>query len=183
MASTSRIKRFFKKIGTRNLVILTAVLLIGATVYLNYLWFYPADTDVDYGGGSPTDGTTDVGGNTNEEASDYFTAAATAREEARDEALEVLQSVVDAGSEGSEEREAALASISKIAATMEHEANIESLLLAKGFAKCVAVIGEGTASIIVSAEGELGPAQNAQICTVVYEQTGILPEHVTIIAK
>ena len=187
MANFSRAKKFFGRIGHRNIVILSAVLLIGAAVYLNYLWFYaPASAGgIDYGSNNMQDNygdSTDTGADAGTET-DYFTAAALAREEARDEAMEVLQAVVDASAEDSAERAEALESISKIAVTMETEANIESLIEAKGFAQCVAVLGNGTASIVVSAEEELQPAQNAQICTIVYEQAGILPQNVTIVAK
>ena len=39
------------------------------------------------------------------------------------------------------------------------------------------------ASIVVSHDAELTGADNARICTIVYEQTGILPQNVTIIRK
>ena len=187
MASFSKVKKFFSRIGHRNVVILSAVLLIGAAVYLNYLWFYQPTgaSGIDYGEGNMENqygDSTDTGAS-GSGTTDYFTAAALAREEARDEAMEVLQAVVNASAEESEERREALAGISKIAVTMETEANIESLIEAKGFERCVAVLSESAASIIVAAEGELQPAQNAQICTVVYEQAGILPQNVTIIAR
>ncbi len=187
MASFSRTKKFFSRIGHRNIVILSAVLLIGAAVYLNYLWFYePAGAGgIDYGAGNMENqyGDSADAGASGENETDYFTAAALAREEARDEAMEVLQAVVNASAEESTERAEALAGISRIAVTMETEANIESLIAAKGFERCVAVLSDSAASIIVSSAEELQPAQNAQICTIVYEQAGILPQNVTIIAR
>ena len=155
-------------------------------MYLNYLWFYEpvGSGEIDYGSGNMQNNygdSTDTGADAGTET-DYFTAAALAREEARDEAMEVLQTVVDASAAESTERQQALESISKIAVTMETEANIESLIRAKGFEQCVAVLSDGSASIVVSAE-ELQPAQNAQICTIVYEQAGILPQNVTIVTR
>jgi stage III sporulation protein AH len=184
MAALQKAKRFFSRIGSRNLVILTAVLLIGAAVYLNYLWFYQPTGDLGYGSNNMVDnmGSGDASTDATPET-DYFAAAALAREEARDEAMEVLQEVVSSSAEGSEERAAALESISRIAVTMETEANIETLVLAKGFTDCVAVLDEDSASIIVGAEAALTPAQNAQICTVVYEMAGILPQNVSIISR
>ena len=76
----------------------------------------------------------------------------------------------------------ALSGISTIASEIEKEANIESLITAKGFENCVAVLNGDSASIIVSAE-TLQPAQLAQINAIVYEQTGILPTNITIINK
>ena len=185
MAALQKAKGFFSRIGHRNVVILTAVLLIGAAVYLNYLWFYQP-TDVEYGSNNMVDNMTggDADADTETDGTvDYFAAAALAREEARDEAMEVLQAVVSSSTEGSEERAAALESISRIAVTMETEANIETLVLAKGFTDCVAVLSEDSASIIVGADATLTPAQNAQICTVVYEMAGILPQNVSIISR
>ena len=185
MAVLKKAKGFFSRIGNRNLVILTAVLLIGAAVYLNYLWFYQPTGDLGYGSNNMVDnmqGSGDTGADATPEA-DYFAAAALAREEARDEAMEVLQAIVSASAEGSEERAEALESISRIAVTMETEANIETLVLAKGFSDCVAVLAEDSASIIVASDEELTPAQNAQICPVVYEMAGILPQNVSIISR
>lgn len=183
-AALQRAKGFFSRIGHRNIVILTAVLLIGAAVYLNYLWFYQPTGELDYGSNNMVDnlGQGDASADT-DGGIDYFAAAALAREEARDEAMEVLQAVVSSSAEGSEERAAALESISRIAVTMETEANIETLVLAKGFTDCVAVLSEDSASIIVGASEALTPAQNAQICTAVYEMAGILPQNVSIISR
>ena len=186
MAKFSGVKKFFSKIGRRNLIILSAVLLIGAAVYLNYLWFYDPAGSIGYG----ENNTVDTGTGTDAAAldrestdADYFTAAELSRKQTRDQAIEVLQSVVDSADESSEERAAALSGISGIAVNMELEANIESLIEAKGFAQCVAVVNGDRASIVVSSDEELQSAQNAQICTIVYEQTGILPQNVTIIRK
>jgi stage III sporulation protein AH len=184
MAKFFQAKKLFSRVGRRNLIILSAVLLIGVAVYLNYLWFYDGSS-IGYGENNMVDqlgpgGDQSAGG---DGELDYFTAAELARQQARDEAMEVLQSVVDASTEDSQERIDALSQLSKIAMTMEDEANIESLVLAKGFEQCVAVISGDKASIIVSSEEELTAAQNAQICTIVYETAEILPKNVTISCK
>ena len=76
----------------------------------------------------------------------------------------------------------ASAKISKIAVDIQNEANIETLVKAKGFEECVAIISEDSVSVIVSAES-LQAAQTAQIFNIVYETTGITPERVSIINK
>ena len=186
MAKLSGIKRFFGKVGKRNWIILSAVLLIGAAVYLNYLWFYdPADA-IGYGGNNMVDAGANVSGDASAASAgdaDYFTAAELSRKQTRDEAIEVLQTVVRNTDEDSEEHATALSGISVIAVNMEREANIESLIEAKGFSPCVAVVNGDKASIVVSHDEELSSADNARICTIVYEQTGILPQNVTIIRK
>ena len=185
MAKLNGIKRFFGKVGRRNWIILSAVLLIGAAVYLNYLWFYDPADSIGYGENNMVDAGAAANGGADAESADadYFTAAELSRKQTRDEAIEVLQSVVRDTDEGSEEHASALSGISGIAVNMEREANIESLVEAKGFSPCVAVVNGDRASIVVSHDAELTGADNARICTIVYEQTGILPQNVTIIRK
>ena len=65
---------------------------------------------------------------------------------------------------------------------MEAESNIESLIVAKGFEECVAVIRDGSASIVVKSDG-LKPAQISQINEIVYDQAGIKPVNVKIIER
>jgi stage III sporulation protein AH len=112
----------------------------------------------------------------------YFASAQVSRQRARDEAMEVLQSVVE--NEGAVEsvKNQALADLSKMAMAIEQEANIETLIMAKGFEKCVAVISGDTARIIVSGTG-LTPAQIAQINEIVYEEANISPVNITITEK
>ena len=183
MAKLHGVKRFFGKVGKRNWIILSAVLLIGAAVYLNYLWFYDPADSIGYGDNNTVDAGANAGDAAAEGDADYFTAAELSRKQTRDEAIEVLQSVVRDTEEGSEEHASALSGISGIAVNMEREANIESLVEAKGFSPCVAVVNGDRASIVVSHDAELNSADNARICTIVYEQTGILPQNVTIIRK
>jgi stage III sporulation protein AH len=104
------------------------------------------------------------------------------RQRARDEALEVLQSVVDNAAADEATRNQALADISKIAKNMEAEANIETLIIAKGFAQCVAVVNGDMATIVVEAEN-LTPADIAIINEIVYDQTGVKPVNITITKK
>ena len=65
---------------------------------------------------------------------------------------------------------------------METEANIESLIVAKGFEECVAVISGDSASIVVKSEGLLA-SEISQINEIVYEQSGISPVNVKIIER
>jgi stage III sporulation protein AH len=127
------------------------------------------------GDGTANDGSTAVDG--------YFSATQVSRQRARDEALEVLQSVVDSTDADEATKTAALTEIAELADAMEAEANIETLVLAKGFAQCVAVINGESCSVVVNSEGQLQPAQISQINEIVYEQAGIQPVNVKIITK
>ncbi len=184
----NKVKTLVTKIGKRNIVIACSVFLIGAAVLLNWVLFSGANTQNEgYGGydtpsGSISDSLT-PGDSTSVDATDtYFSATQISRQKARDEALEVLQAVVDNAESSETAKSEALASISAIAEEIQKEANIESLITAKGFEQCVAVLNGDTASIVVSADTLL-PAQLAQINAIVYEQTGIAPSGITIINK
>ena len=112
----------------------------------------------------------------------YFSATQVSRQRARDEALEVLQSVVDSADADEATKTEALLEIADLARAMEAEANIETMVLAKGFERCVAVINGETCSVVVNG-GELQESQIAQINEIVYEQAGILPVNIRIVTK
>ena len=169
------------KIGRRNLLILCAVLLIGGAVVLNYALF-TTDDKVDYDGSGMTDATPgDDDGTPTTDA--YFASAELSRDQARDEALAVLQSVLDSADAKEEAKAQALTDISRIALEIEKEANIESLVRARGFEDCIAVLSGDTASIIVKADTELLQTHVAQISEIVYEASGVLPANIKIICK
>jgi hypothetical protein len=79
-------------------------------------------------------------------------------------------------------KQQALLDIATMAKVIENESNIETLVKAKGFEECVAVINGEKASVIVKSEG-LQPNHLSQILEIVYLQAGILPENVTIMEK
>ena len=169
----------FSKIGRRNLVVLCAVLIIGAAVALNFALF-SENTPVDYGSGMEGDAPTDT---VPETGDTYFDAAALSRDQARDEALAVLQTVLSNEDALEETKTQALADISRIALEIEKESNIEALVRAKGFENCIAVLNGSSASIIVKGDAELIGSQVAQINEIVYEQAGVLPVNVKILCK
>ena len=176
------VKRLICKIGKRNLIIGVAVVLVVAAVAVNWAIF--ADDGNGYDGYDVSSGMTNNAGTAETNKSeDFFSATQVSRTRARDEALEVLQSVVDDENADEASKTAAYASITKLAKQMDDEANIESLVVSKGFLQCVAVLNDETASIVVKSEGALTPAQLSQINEIVYVRTGILPENITIIQK
>ena len=193
------VKEFFQKIGRRNLVIAGAVALIVAAVAVNWVIFkddggddgfkYDASAgmNTNYGTtlnpGAIGDETTKPTGGELNEVDSYFSSVEVSRQRARDEALEVLNAVVENDQASAEVKAEALAEIQTIAKEMSQESNIESILMSKGFAQCIAVINGDTANIVVQNEGQLQTSQLAQINAVVYEQAGIEPVNITIVAK
>ena len=170
---------FVARIGKRNLIIMAAVLMIGAAVWLN--WMLLADND-GYDGYGQSDAA-DVSGGTQSEAEgdSYFATMQVSRKRARDEALEVLQSVVDNADADEAVKAQALTDINRLALEMNAESNIETLVMAKGFEDCVAVINGDTATIVVKAKGDsLLANEIAQINEIVYEQAKISPVNIKI---
>lgn len=186
------VKDFFMKAGKRNLIIACAVVLIGGAVWLNWLFFSNNNDGYDYTGNTGMSGELDnsknptSGGNTdvsNTDTDSYFATAQVSRQRARDEALEVLNAVIENANATEQVKAEAVAEITKISLEMEQEADIESLLVSKGFEKCVAVINGDTASIVVKCSETLTPAQLAQINASVYEVSGIEPVNITIVGR
>ena len=95
----------------------------------------------------------------------------------------MLQTVLDNEDALEETKTQALSDISRIALEIEKEANIESLVRARGFEDCIAVLSGENASIIVKSDAELLTSHVAQISEIVYEQAGVLPANVRIICK
>ena len=176
------VRRIIAKIGKRNLIIGAAVVLVVAAVAVNWAVF--ANDGSGYDGYDVSSGMTNTMGpaETNK-AEDFFSATQVSRARARDEALEVLQSVVDDANADEASKAAAYENITKLAKQMDDEANIESLVVSKGFLQCVAVLNDESASIVVKSDSTLTPAQLSQINEIVYVQTGIVPENITIIQK
>ena len=192
------VKSFFERIGKRNLMIAGAVTLVIAAVAVNWIVFSKDDGKDGYdynasAGMSTNYGTTLNTGVVGEEekptggqpsdTDSYFSSVEVSRQRARDEALEVLNAVVENAQASEEVKAEAMAEIQTIAKEMSQESNIESILMSKGFAQCVAVINGNSANIVVKNEGHLQSSQLAQINAVVYEQAGIEPVNMTIVAK
>ncbi len=185
-------QKFMEKVGRRNLIIAGVVLLIGAAVVLNWVIFANLDSgfdgyDKDSGmssayGDETTDASSTGKDDTAISTDSFFSSTQVSRERARDEALEVLQSVVDNASTDDAAKTQALADISQIAKDMEAESNIETLVVAKGFEQCVAVISSGTINVVIKAD-KLTQSDIAIINEIVYEQSGIKPSDVKIVQK
>ena len=177
---------FCRRVGKRNFIIFGAVLLIATAVVVNVMIFAKEDDGYDYNqsAGMNTDGTTNQTPSDEEQqtADSYFSSVQVSRQRTRDEAIEVLQAVVDNASATETAKNEALAEINKLAGIMATEANIEALIVAKGFEECVAVISGEDASIVVKSDG-LNAAQISQINEIVYSKAGIEPVHVTIIER
>ena len=166
------VKEFFTKAGRRNLIIVCAVVLIGAAVWLNWLFFSEEGKDgYTYSGGDGMIGELDNSKNptsddknANQNVDSYFSTVQVSRQRARDEALEVLNAVIDNANASDEVKAEAVAEIKQISLEMQYETDIESMLISKGFENCIAVINGDIASIVVKYSEELTPVQLSQKC-------------------
>ena len=113
----------------------------------------------------------------------YFATARLNRQQARDSALPLLQEAA-AGEEADQAmRDQANETIQTMASYTVTEAQIENLVVAKGYADCVAFIGEESVSIAVAAPPEgLQETDTARIVDVVGQVTSFTPSQIKIIA-
>lgn len=178
-----KLKKFFSSRAAKTAAVFIAVLMIGVAVYVNYRLFYDPVDNMGYGDNNMTDGgdsSLEAGADSTE--NDYFAATVLNRQQSRDEAIDVLKMVTESEEASEEARAEANAAISKIAVDIQNEANIETLVKAKGFEECVAIISDDSVSVIVGAES-LMAAEAAQILSIVYDTTGVDPERVSIVSK
>lgn len=111
----------------------------------------------------------------------YFDKARYTRAQSREEAISLLNSVINDDSVEEQIRENAYKEVIAYAKITEGEAALESVLLAKGFEDCVVYLTSDTATVVVSSEN-LTEQQTAQIFDAVLSQTGFEGGAVKIVA-
>ena len=195
------------KVFKRNAVIITVLLFVGAAVYLNWAYgrqqedsqvsagsqnteqavssgneegasgesaglFYEAGMDTETSGG--TQGTADMAG--------YFDQVRLNRRQARDEATATLSTISETAGASQEAIDAALAQMMQLAGWTAQEAELESLITAKGFENCVVFIAEDGVTVTVSVDAEgLSTAGAAKIADIVTAETGSAASDIKII--
>jgi len=184
------------KVNKKQIVMLTLSLVVCVAVYLN--WKFLQTDDINNIAKTNTDvkqqeqvenseqedkktlGEAQYVSSTATDINEYFTSSRLTRQQSKDKAIELLQSVVsnEASSEASVEK--ANAEISEIAAQTELEGTVENLIKAKGFADCVVFIGADTANVVVQSDG-LDAKQAAQINEIVVSQTGLSASSIKIV--
>lgn len=111
---------------------------------------------------------------------DYFAAVRLSRQEARDNAVSLLQEAMAYGDET--ENVESSAQLEEIVQTALCEAQIESLIIAKGYTDCVAYMSdEGISVAVASPEGGLQQEDVAVIADIVITQAGISMEDIRVV--
>ena len=110
---------------------------------------------------------------------DYFAAVRLSRQETRDSAVNLLQEAIAYGNEEASQSSAKLEEMVDLAL---REAQIESLVIAKGYTDCVAYISNGGISVAVaSPEGGLQQPDVAVIADIVISQSDFGMEEIHVL--
>ena len=188
----------------RNIVVITVLMFVCAAVYLN--WSYNKGRKAESSDAliqeaslpSASQGETQNTGlyyqdevqsaddysvsNEDDYYGNYFATARLSRQQARDNAISILQET--AGYEGASQNviDDALGEISVMAAYTMTESQIENILLAKGFTECVVFMGDDSVNVIVPAPYEgLSSASVARITDTVTTESGVSADRIKII--
>ena len=165
----------------KNLAAAGILVTVCCGIYVNWLYtggdagnledFLPSDKVMsdgllDLGATVPVVGTT----GDNNTAIDYFAAVRLSRQEARDSAVTLLQEAMAYGD--ADTVAATNAQLETLIQTALTEAQIESLVIAKGYTDCVAYMNDKGITVAVAApEGGLQSADVAVIADIVLAQT------------
>lgn len=113
-------------------------------------------------------------------AEDYFAAVRLSRQQARDNAVNLLQEAFSYQDSGKAQESSA--TLETIVQTALSEAQIESLIIAKGYTDCVAYMTDEGISVAVAApEGGLQEADVAVIADIVLTQTDYTLDTVRVV--
>ncbi len=177
------------KIWKKNLIAAAVLVTVCAGIYVNWLYTEDQTTanltdtlDADKILSSDTlvmaDGTS-VDSDTEATVSDYFAAVRLSRQEARDSAVSLLQ---EAMAYSDTEDVQSNAQLEDIVQTALCEAQIESLVIAKGYAECVAYMSDSGISVAVATpEGGLQETDVAVIADIVMTQSGLSFEDIRVV--
>lgn len=173
-----KVKPKLKGQWKRHAVVLAVLVLVGTSVYLN--WRY-ADNVAETGKilGQATlvnqNGETVTQTGENEEiisvSGSYFDTARLSRQQARDSAISMLQEAeMDENATEDVLNEASLA-LQVLASYTVAEAQIESLVTAKGYDDCVVFMGEDSCSVVVADPDGVDSTDAARIKDIVISET------------
>ena len=161
-----------KVLGKGQLAVGVMVIALIAAVWLNTKYM---PTSTKYLGeasyvSTSSDNALETSANMNTE--DYFASAKTDREKQLKTATDTVKELLKSENLTDKDKESALKLIESIADNMKKEANIETLLKAKGFKETVAVIGNDGINIVVKSDG-LTTANTMQIQDIAVTESGL----------
>lgn len=170
-----------KQVWKRRAVVAAVLLLVGTSVYLN--WRYAGN--VEDSGKKVLGQSALVNGEAKDAevtgaGDDCFATARLSRKQARDTAIGMLQEAQVDENAAEDVLNEASRTLQVLAAYTVAESQIESLVVAKGYADCVVFMGEETVSVVVSDPDGLDAVDVARIKDIVVSETGYTPEQIKI---
>lgn len=113
---------------------------------------------------------------------DYFSTARLTREQARDSSIRILKETLENETLSQETRDQASTALNVLGGYAMSEAQIESLVIAKGYRDCVAFINENGVDLVVAAMGAGLKAEDvSRIKDIVIDKTNAETGQITII--
>ena len=187
------------KLWKRNVIVAAIVLFVCGAVYMN--WSYnkqetaagktlgeaalvgaKGSEQAATGKDAKQDKTAKSDASTNSKESAYFSEARLNRQQARDSAMSLLQQAAKDDKASQETIQEANQAIQTMANYTLTEAQIENLVVAKGFTDCVAFLTDTGINVVVSgAAKDLTDTDVAKIGEIVMEQTGLKTDQIKII--
>lgn len=187
------------KFGKKQLVLASLVLALGAAVYLN--WQFAGTNKLPVGDDSDTTSelgaaqlvnnayvetvTDDLESSAAEDAAsemsaeDAFAEARMNRQNSRDEAMEMLNEVLQSAESDTEAKKAAVEQSAALAQNVLKETNVENLLQAKGYEDSVVYLTQSDCNVVVA--GEVDDTDMLIIQEIVMEQSGLSADKIKII--
>lgn len=179
--------------GKKHVLLGVLLVALGAAVYLNYYFaanapnVQGADTssnsgmlgDAQYVGGTTTNGTpTDA---TTGNTGDYFVQARLNRENARQEALDMIKEMMNDVKATDEIKQQAADKAGLLATVIEQESRMESLIKAKGYQDCVVYIEDDSCFVVVRC-ADMQQQNAVEITQIVTAQSDIVPQNINLMA-
>ena len=179
----------------RNAVVATVLLFVCAAVYLNWRYAGNVVEDVTVPGEQRQEESTRVLGDaalvggeivdtesTVISTATYFDTARLSRQQSRDNALSLLREASEQENVDQAALDEANRAIQTLAGYTMLETQIENLVIAKGYADCVAFMGDNSISVVVSASTDgLQTEDVAKIMDIVLSETEYTAEQVRIL--
>lgn len=167
-----------KKIKKRGAIYGVIALLLCVAVYLN--WSYVDTPDELLAADQTNPDSTETSGTAEDQ--DYFAASRLSREQARDEAVSTLKELSESETADQTAKDEAAAQISALAEDSVTEANIESMIRAKGYEDAVVMIGDGSVNVVVAPpEGGLQATDVTVIKDIVVAEAGVTAGQIKIV--